>query len=39
LETAARAGALEGAAGRIGRVEARLAKARLALEAVLQEVA
>ena len=39
LETAARAGALEGAAELVGRVEARFEKARAALEAVRQEVA
>jgi PAS domain S-box-containing protein len=39
LETAARAGALEDVAGLMGRVEARFAKARVALEAVPQEVA
>jgi CheY-like chemotaxis protein len=38
LETAARAGALEGAARLVGRVEARFEKARAALEAVLQGV-
>jgi HPt (histidine-containing phosphotransfer) domain-containing protein len=38
LEAAARAGALEGAAGLVGRVEARFEKARAALEAVLQGV-
>jgi CheY-like chemotaxis protein len=39
LETAARAGALEGAAELVGQVEARFEKARAALEAVRQEVA